>query len=571
MAMLSNITEWDQRRARHLLNRAGFGVSQALVEHLESLGAEEAVGYLVDYERLDQHLRAPSFLLPALKRGEVAELAMHATAEERREFVTKRNREERRALDLLKGWWLARMLHTPRPLEEKLALFWHGHFATSSQKVRSSKLTYDLNAIFRKHATGNFKELTLAVGQSPAMLDYLDNQKSDKRKPNENWARELMELFTLGKGQYSEEDIKASARAFTGWSADGDRFVYRRNRHDTGEKTFLGKTGNFDGWEIIDLLFEQPAAASFLCAKLWSFFAYEDPEPEIVETLAATMRAEHYDLKPVLRQLFLSEAFYSERAMGTQIKSPAQLLVRLCEDLNAEQPPYALMSRACAALGQDLFYPPNVKGWDGNRAWINANVLLIRYNLPAALAKAAMQVDRMEMRAQDGDKDRMDAAKESRILYNQTVTMEKELDGDAVEAPVSMREWRGQQRERAREKLAQMPRMEARAIRIQLRDASTKESLEVMTRKLGLPPPPWEKGDPARLFADLDFSTAATCVQAMQERFLVVPLDLEQRRTLCEALGAKDPEAPLSVNDLPLDKRREALHLLTSMAEYQLC
>lgn len=413
-------SEWSATHARHLLNRAGFGQPRDLEKRLAAMAPEAAVDCLVDYESVERALDEPDFLTPPdairRKRDELA----FADDDARRRAVQEIMRDERESVERLKAWWLERMLTTPRPLEEKMALFWHGHFATSAQKVKSSYFNYQLNDVFRMHATGNLKALTIAVGQSPAMLRYLDNVQSTKKQPNENWARELMELFTLGKGHYTESDIKNSARAFTGWSADENGFKLREELHDFGAKTFMGRTGDFDGWDIVNIIFEQPATAEFISAKLWTFFAYESPQEAVTKGLAETMRASHYELKPVLRRLFLSKAFYSDRAMGTQVKSPAQFAVQLAHDLDIDTPPYRMMARGVAQLGQDLFYPPNVKGWDGNRAWVNANMLLMRYNMPIMLVatKAARDgmamMERREESAPDSTMESMDERRRMR-------------------------------------------------------------------------------------------------------------------------------------------------------------
>ena len=247
--------DWNRATARHLLSRAGFGVSDWRENELLRLGPEKAVDRLVNYHAIADQLAEPDFISPPPSPQQVRAQMQGLSEEERRKLRNQWQQEQRQAVERLKIWWLDRMLATPRPLEEKMALFWHGHFATSAQKVRAAWNNYQLNKTFRELATGNLKALTLAVGQSPAMLEYLDNNRNVKAHPNENWARELMELFTLGRGHYSEEDIKASARAFTGWSADHVQFVYRTNAHDFGAKTFLGKTGDWDGWNIIDIIF----------------------------------------------------------------------------------------------------------------------------------------------------------------------------------------------------------------------------------------------------------------------------------------------------------------------------
>ena len=300
---------WNERTARHLLNRVGFGVPRARVASLLNLGPAQAVNEFVDYESNSLDVTAPEYIPDEQNyRGRRAEMAGLSEEEQRRANREYTVRERAQVLQL-RGWWIGRMATTPRPLQEKLALFWHGHFATSAQKVRPSLASYHLNAVFREHALGNVKTLTTAVGKSPAMLRYLDNFQNVKGRPNENWARELMELFTMGPGNYSEQDIKESARAFTGWSHKGSEFVFNRRRHDDGKKTFLGRTSDFDGDDILGIIFEQRATAEFLCAKLFAYFTYADPEAEIVSALADTLRAHDYELKPMLRQLFRSKVF----------------------------------------------------------------------------------------------------------------------------------------------------------------------------------------------------------------------------------------------------------------------
>jgi len=210
-----------------------------------------------------------------------------------------------------------------------MTLFWHSHFAVSAQKVRSARLNYQLNATLRRHATGNFRTLLQEVAKTPAMLEYLDNRQNVKGNPNENWAREFFELFTLGIGNYSENDIKEAARAFTGWTARGEQSVFVARRHDDGVKTLFGRTGRFTADDVIDLTLAQPACAEFICAKLWRFFAYENPDPEVVRGLADTFRQSDYELKPVLKQIFSCQAFYSERATATQINRRCSFLRNL--------------------------------------------------------------------------------------------------------------------------------------------------------------------------------------------------------------------------------------------------
>ena len=377
---------WNRKTARHLLNRAGFGVPLERVDQLEKLKLHQAVDELVKSEQADESFKEPEGLVPPRSYKELKESYQQMDADERRQMTKMNRRQERQAIDGLKSWWVDRILHTERPLQEKMTIFWHGHFATSAQKVKSSTFNYNLNRVFREYGLGNFKTLVTQVSQSPAMMIYLDNRKNIKGRPNENFARELMELFTVGIGNYSEEDIKESARAFTGWTSDAEgRFVFNRRKHDSGKKTFLGHTGQFDGYDIIRILCERPVMAEFMSKKLWEFFVYENPDEKLVKQLAIQLRQSDYEIKPFLRKIFLSREFYSGRAMHQQIKSPAQLLVNLVDQLqlDSKKVPQRLFQYAMRAMGQDLFYPPNVKGWPGNRAWINSNTLLTRYNMGA--------------------------------------------------------------------------------------------------------------------------------------------------------------------------------------------
>ncbi len=529
--------DWDHRKARHLLNRAGFGVPSDRVEYLAGLPLTAAVDYLVQYETVPDASDEPSFLIPASRYAGLRGL----DRETRRKENNTIRKEERFAVGLLQQWWLKRMYTTSRPLEEKMTLFWHGHFATSAQKVNSSTLNYMLNDIFRDNATGNLKALTVQVAKSPAMLRYLDNTQNVKAHPNENWARELMELFTLGIGNYTEDDIKESARSFTGWAANLAEFVYRKGQHDTGMKTFLGRRGNFDGYDIIDIIFEQPAAAEFICTKLFTYFAYPDPEPEVVQALAQQLRASNYDLKPVLTDLFLSKAFYSKKSMGSQIKSPVQFMIQLAHDMDMDQPPYHTMAQGCAQLGQDLFFPPNVKGWDGGRMWINANTLLTRYNMPVEMANA------------NGPRE--------------TMMMAKGME-EGMMVPGMMKQ---NMREEFKQYMQTLPQAERQVVQRDLRKMKGEERRGFVEAQLNeyLGLTPWNA---KTLFNEIKFDTAGECVDALVRHFLATSLSGSQERVLLEALGVfEGRDTRLAVKDLDEDHMNATLHLLLSMAEYQLC
>ena len=562
MSGLTRMTRenWAAREARHLLNRAGFGVPLSRVEALAALSPEEAFASLAGPDS-GAAVPAPEFILEPLTRGDLKRMNPEADYPALQLIYQERQREERQAVAQLQSWWLERMQTTSHPLAEKMTLFWHGHFATSAQKVRLSYHNHQLYEIFHKHALGNIKALAIAVGQSPAMLEYLDNRKSTRQQPNENWARELMELFTLGQGQYTEQDIKESARAFTGWTCDRTQFVYQLARHDDGEKAFLGRTGRFDGWDIIDIIFEQPAAARFLAGKLWAFFAGAPGDPAVIEALAQTLRDNNYEVRPMLEQLFTCEAFHQPGVIGNQIKSPVQYALQLCHDLGLE-PPYAQLPRATRALGQDLFYPPNVKGWDGNRAWISANTLLIRYNLPAMLVASD------EPEGDDGEPMMMGATLPQGARPGAAM-----LPATGKGAAVSKEDRQAYYREarkQALEKLKALPPEERAAKGTVLREGSAAEKKTLM-RELGIAPPPWQPRSPEQLFDTLRFATAGECVDQLATRFMTVPLGESQRAALLDVIGAANGTEPLTPAGLNDRARSALLRLVTSMAEYQLC
>ncbi len=247
------------------------------------------------------------------------------------------------------------------------------------------------NQTFREHARGNFGTLVKAMTRDPAMIVWLDLRQSRAEHPNENFAREVMELFTLGEGHYTEKDVTEGARAFTGYRIDPRTagFLFQPNQHDNTPKTMLGRTDIRNGDEAVDTIIAQPACARFMARKLWTFFAYENPPDALVDALAATMRAHRYEMRPVLHQMFTSQEFYSAQAVREQIKSPIQWLVQTSRELEITLPPRGPMIAALKQLGQMPFNPPNVKGWDGGKSWISTSTLLTRYNLAGALLGTA--------------------------------------------------------------------------------------------------------------------------------------------------------------------------------------
>jgi len=304
----------------------------------------------------------------------------------RRALMERNDREQMR---LIQRWWLARMIESPRPAQEKMTLFWHGHFATSYRAIENSFQMYTQNLMFRAHALGNFGELLFAIIRDPAMIRYLNNDRNRKEAPNENLARELMELFSLGEGHYEESDIKEGARALTGYTVEGNDFVFDERRHDGGNKKILGVSGTLDGDGFVKAILARRACSEFISWKLYRFFVRapmeDDPHAKVAQSvaraLATTMVSSRYDVKPVLRRLFLSEHFYDPINRGAQIKSPSELIVGAVRSMNTPVRDLGILNDALSLMGQQLFFPPNVAGWEGGRTWINTSTLYIRQNV----------------------------------------------------------------------------------------------------------------------------------------------------------------------------------------------
>ncbi len=384
---------WNYVTAAHLLNRAGFGGPPAEIQKLAGLGLDQAVAHLLDYEAIPDPTPEPDWARPnpeELKK--YREAIRNGTPEEKKMAQREQQQLFQRRMLELRGWWLQRMAHGPRPFQEKMVLFWHGHFATSIEKVRNPYFMWRQNNLFRRLATGNWQQLLIEAGQDPAMLLWLDQAQSRKDHPNENFAREVMELFALGEGHYTEHDIAEAARALTGWSLEiqDENFVYRPFIHDNGDKTFLGRTGNFNGDDVIAIIVAQPQSAKFITAKIWNYFAGQVPSPEVCDDLAAILRANGNNFKPLLRAIFRSAAFYAPEVVRNQVKSPVQWLVGSVRVLECELPPPIVSWGMLRQLGQDLFAPPNVKGWDGGVTWITTNTLLTRYNDAQALVEGQL-------------------------------------------------------------------------------------------------------------------------------------------------------------------------------------
>jgi len=372
---------YDQ--ARHLLARTGFGPTDAEIRGYAALTREQGVNLVLRDVRTQAITPPPSFTLDttALRYPR----ADTVTPEESRAFQQQLVRQ---GLEL-RAWWMHEMLVTPSPITERMTLFWHNHFVSSQQKVRFSRLMYQQNATLRAHALGSFADLLRAASKDPAMLIYLDTAQSRKGQPNENFAREVMELFTLGEGHYGEADIKEAARAFTGWSLDRDtgRYLFRPAIHDYGMKTVLGKSGRFDGDAVLDVILDRPQTAEFITAKLWREFVSGDPDPREVQRIGKAFRNRNYDIKVALRFLLESDAFWDPANRGSLIKSPVELVVGTLRQLDVAPGGATPFVVVAAGMGQNLFSPPNVKGWPGGEQWINSNSLLARKQFLDRLAR----------------------------------------------------------------------------------------------------------------------------------------------------------------------------------------
>jgi len=350
---------WDAAKVAHLHRRAGFGASRADVARDVKDGPAAGVGRYL-------RPRAPTAdeqgILDSLRQGVL----------------------DSGDADRLKAWWLYRVLYDPDPLREKLTLFWHGHFATSNRKVNNLSLMLAQNELFRKHALGPFADLAQGVVGDGAMLVWLDGAGSKKEKPNENFGREFLELFTLGVGNYTEKDIREAARAFTGWSVEKGAGAFHEAAHDAGDKTFLKQTGAWKAADIVRITLEQAACAEFLCKKLYRFFVREDedPAPELLRPLAQDFREHQYDVGHVVGVILRSRHFYDPAVRRQRIASPVEVSAGLLRALEVPRADVRLLalSLACERQGQDLFHPPNVKGWDGGKAWLNSTTVLERGN-----------------------------------------------------------------------------------------------------------------------------------------------------------------------------------------------
>lgn len=561
--------QWSRARAAHLLERAGFGGSPTEVAQFASMSPRDAVQTLVRYKTVNNPLplfqesgafdpgldpfvpSRPAATDQAKETGEALGVKSKPEGNRKLQQVADRFLYWLRATKLesqrIAYWWANRMLVTKRPLEEKMTLFWHGHFASSDEKVRDYRKMLIQNQLLRDKATGNFRDLLIAVAQDPAMLAYLDAAVNVKGAPNENFAREIMELFTMGVGNYSEEDIREAARAFTGWNFNGLKFVMNPDKHDNGAKTVLGISGNFDGVQVIDIILAQPVTAEYIASKLYRYFVREEVSPEMRIKLGKLLRDNRYEIGSFLETLFMSRDFYSDASVGNRIKPPVELVVSTYRKMGlTEIPGIPDFNDLTDSMGQKLLFPPNVAGWAGGKSWITPGLLLVRgnfvydtvfppidfvandrvpddrYGIVPVADKLAMGKDVTAATKPDGK----DVT---------SMSMQNDRDEDFNTRLASYNAWR-----KAIEKVRPIPRATAQL-------------------------------DMARLVRDAGCQTAQQAVDHLLARFLSMPIDSATRTKLAALLEADLGTADLKRADSYMeDALRNTLHVILSLPAYQL-
>lgn len=376
-----------QVKNKHLLWRAAFGPMVENVNQLQDIKPSRLWKQLVkDSSKDPKYIDVANDTVDGLVKG-VQNLVQigKLTADQKREAQKQARKKSTEDIKNLNLFWLSEMVNSKAQLREKMSLFWHGHFAC---RVINIYFQQQLLDVIRRNALGNFGNLLREVSKTPAMLSFLNNQQNKKQHPNENFAREVMELFTMGRGNYTEEDVRESARAYTGWgfNVQGE-FVERKNLHDNGEKTFLGKRGNFDGDDILDIILEQKTTAKFITRKIYTFLVNDQVDDDRLNKLAEGFYQSNYNILQLLENIFTSDWFFEPQNMGIRIKSPVELIagIQRMIPVQFEQPQMQLLFER--TLGQVLFYPPNVAGWPGGKSWIDSSTMVLRMRLPQIMTQ----------------------------------------------------------------------------------------------------------------------------------------------------------------------------------------
>ncbi len=569
--------DWSRERARHLLERAGFGGTPEEIDALAAMKPRDAVRRLVYFEGapaadlppfdesgvFDEGLDAfppsrPATTDLARSQGEAIGVKVKPAGNRRMQPVANKFfywlRASRLETHRIGYWWANRMLATPRPLEEKMALFWHGHFATTEEKVRDYRKMLRQLEIFQQNGLGDFRSLLVNVAQDPAMLAFLDAGVNVKGAPNENFAREIMELFSMGVGNYSEHDIREAARAFTGWNFQGTTFRVNDDKHDDGVKAVLGREGRFDGVAVIDIILEQPVTAEFLAAKLYRFFVREDLDPALRRQLGNVLRENGYRIAPFMETLLLSQDFYAPESVATHIKSPVELALSTYKKLGLKEVPGVPdFNDVTGALGQKLLYPPTVAGWAQGRSWITPGLLLERGNfaLDVLLPDISFIPEDRYPVSYTGAEIR---AVHDRIRAGADITTAtKPLDKDSSPDMMAMSSANADRDEDFNTRFASYRGWQMAIERVKP-IARTTARIDLTSMLLGA-----------------GCANSADAVAYLERRFLSVPLDDSVRRSmsdfLVKELGTDDLRAAQSYAE---DSLRLLLHLILSRPEYQL-
>ena len=399
----------NRLKNQHLLWRAAFGPMAEGVADLNDMSTKKLWKKLVDSsaeapEKLD--VAANPFEDRTMMNANGTMMEYSKLDPDKKRELAKQSRDDLKDMNIA---WLNLMINSKAQLREKMSLFWHGHFAC---RIQNAYFSQNLLNVIRENALGNFGNMLRAVSKSPAMLQFLNNQQNRKGYPNENFAREVMELFTLGRGNYTEKDIKESARAFTGWGFDkGGQFVFRRPVHDDGEKTFMGETGNFDGDDILNILLKKTETATFITKKIYRYFVNENIDETKIKYLSSRFFKNDYNIAKLLEDIYTSEWFYEPQNIGNKIKSPIELLagIRRYLPLTLDNDDAQLLFEK--VLGQILFYPPNVAGWAGGKSWIDSSTLMVRLQIPQVLSSK----DSIDIRPKSDDDTNMGMTEEKRI------------------------------------------------------------------------------------------------------------------------------------------------------------
>jgi uncharacterized protein (DUF1800 family) len=387
----------NQLKNQHLMWRAGFGPMAEDIDQLRNLSQKS-----LHKELVKKASKSPDYIDVAdgtlkgmmMGIGDVARMQKNEMSEDQKKQLRKQSEKDIKNLNLA---WINEMVNAEDQLREKMSLFWHGHFASRNLNIFYQQLLLD---ILRRNALGNFGDLLRSVSKSAAMINFLNNNQNKKDHPNENFAREVMELFTMGRGHYTEQDVKEAARAFTGWGANlQGEFMFRKFQHDDGIKTFLGKTGNFDGDDVLDILLEQKQTARFITAKIYRFFVNDQVDEAHVDSLADRFYHSQYDIKDLMDAIFGSDWFYEPKNIGSSVKSPVELLVGIRRILPMQIENEEVQLLVQRLLGQLLFYPPNVAGWPGGNNWIDSSSLMFRMRIPQIIYAS----DEFQMKPKDDD------------------------------------------------------------------------------------------------------------------------------------------------------------------------